>query len=189
MRGRDGIGWVRRCGRAIGGSSSWPARALAGWGFSDVGAMWRAGYDMPADDFAREADRIWEQVKPLYLSLHAYVRPGCRTLRRYPGSAGREDPGPPAGKQAPDGEDDPLGRPGAVPRRTISLQAAGSQGLDARGMAKAAEHFYTSLGFAPLPPTFWTRSLFVKPRPRGGLSRQRLGRGQQGRPPDQHASK
>ena len=50
------------------------SKGARGMGFSDVGAMWRAGYDMPADDFAREADRIWEQVKPLYLSLHAYVR-------------------------------------------------------------------------------------------------------------------
>jgi peptidyl-dipeptidase A len=31
---------------------------------------------------------------------------------------------------------------------------------------KGAEGFFTSLGFAPLPETFWTRSLFVKPRDR-----------------------
>ena len=43
-------------------------------GFKDNGAMWRAKYDMPPDDFAKELDRLWEQVKPLYLSLHAYVR-------------------------------------------------------------------------------------------------------------------
>ena len=43
-------------------------------GFADNGAMWRSGYDMPPDDFARELDRLWNQVRPLYLSLHAYVR-------------------------------------------------------------------------------------------------------------------
>ena len=43
-------------------------------GFNDTGAMWRAKYDMPPDAFAKELDRLWEQVKPLYLSLHAYVR-------------------------------------------------------------------------------------------------------------------
>ncbi len=43
-------------------------------GFADMGAMWRSRYDMPPDDFAKEVDRLWEQVKPLYLSLHAYVR-------------------------------------------------------------------------------------------------------------------
>ena len=43
-------------------------------GFRDTGAMWRSKYDMPPDDFAKELDRLWEQVRPLYLSLHAYVR-------------------------------------------------------------------------------------------------------------------
>jgi peptidyl-dipeptidase A len=37
---------------------------------------------------------------------------------------------------------------------------------DAKGMVRYGEHFFTSLGFAPLPPTFWERSLFVKPRDR-----------------------
>ena len=49
-------------------------------GYSDVGALWRSKYDMPPDDFARELDRVWEQLRPLYLSLHAYVRKhGWRT--------------------------------------------------------------------------------------------------------------
>src|SRR6266508_5437673 len=43
-------------------------------GFADMGAMWRSKYDMPPADFPRELDRLWEQVKPLYVSLHAYVR-------------------------------------------------------------------------------------------------------------------
>ena len=43
-------------------------------GFSDTGAMWRAKYDMPPDEFTKELDRLWEQVRPLYLKLHAYVR-------------------------------------------------------------------------------------------------------------------
>ena len=43
-------------------------------GFADAGAMWRSKYDMSPEDFAREVDRLWEQVRPLYVSLHAYVR-------------------------------------------------------------------------------------------------------------------
>src|SRR3989304_1551958 len=43
-------------------------------GFTDLGAMWRSKYDMPPDELAKELDRLWEQVKPLYVSLHAYVR-------------------------------------------------------------------------------------------------------------------
>ncbi|MFL5434588.1 MAG: M2 family metallopeptidase, partial [Myxococcales bacterium] len=43
-------------------------------GFSDTGAMWRAGYDMPPEQFPAEMDRLWAQVKPLYDDLHCYVR-------------------------------------------------------------------------------------------------------------------
>src|SRR5690606_33449522 len=50
-------------------------------GFADTGAMWRSKYDMPADEFSAELDRLWEQVRPLYLSLHAYVR--TRLQQRY----------------------------------------------------------------------------------------------------------
>src|SRR5262249_41356667 len=38
--------------------------------------------------------------------------------------------------------------------------------VDERQMVRFGEGFFTSLGFAPLPPTFWERSLFVKPRAR-----------------------
>src|SRR6185295_7986512 len=34
-------------------------------GFADLGALWRSGYDMSADDFAQEEERLWQQVKPL----------------------------------------------------------------------------------------------------------------------------
>jgi peptidyl-dipeptidase A len=50
-------------------------------GFADTGALWRSNYDMPPDAFARELDRLWAQVRPLYLSLHAYVR--RRLVERY----------------------------------------------------------------------------------------------------------
>ena len=43
-------------------------------GFADAGAMWRSGYDMPADEFAAETDRLWGQVQPLFEQLHCYTR-------------------------------------------------------------------------------------------------------------------
>jgi len=33
-------------------------------GYSDVGAIWRSMYDMPPDQFAKDADRLWEQLRP-----------------------------------------------------------------------------------------------------------------------------
>ncbi len=43
-------------------------------GFKDVGALWRAGYDMTPEEFSSDLERLWNQVKPLYLSLHTFVR-------------------------------------------------------------------------------------------------------------------
>src|SRR5437868_2156900 len=43
-------------------------------GFADMGALWRSNYDMPPDQFRAEIERLWQQVRPLYVSLHAYVR-------------------------------------------------------------------------------------------------------------------
>ncbi|HCJ42778.1 MAG TPA: peptidyl-dipeptidase, partial [Erythrobacter sp.] len=43
-------------------------------GFADLGAMWRSNYDMDPDQFAAETERMWQEVKPLYMALHTYVR-------------------------------------------------------------------------------------------------------------------
>ena len=58
-------------------------------GFADTGAMWRSGYDMPPDQFAAEVDRVWQQVRPLYISLHAYVR--WQLAKKYGPDVMRED--------------------------------------------------------------------------------------------------
>ncbi|HEU4600705.1 MAG TPA: M2 family metallopeptidase, partial [Steroidobacteraceae bacterium] len=50
-------------------------------GFDDLGVMWRSNYDMPAAEFPKETERLWGQVKPLYDSLHCYVR--SRLQRTY----------------------------------------------------------------------------------------------------------
>jgi peptidyl-dipeptidase A len=44
--------------------------------------MWRSKSDMPPDEFPKELDRLWDQVRPLYLKLHAYVRLKLREMRR-----------------------------------------------------------------------------------------------------------
>ena len=62
---------MRRTTRASSSCSNKGAKEL---GFADTGAMWRAKYDMPPDEFTKELDRLWDQVRPLYLKLHAYVR-------------------------------------------------------------------------------------------------------------------
>ena len=88
-------------------------------GFADVGAMWRSNYDMPPDEFSAELDRLWEQVRPLYVSLHAYVR--NQLLKKYgPGviPAGRRNSRASAGKYVGAGLGQHLSAGGAAERRS-----------------------------------------------------------------------
>jgi peptidyl-dipeptidase A len=48
--------------------------AAADLGFGNLGEMWRSLYDMDADEFPTEVDRLWGQVEPLYTALHCHVR-------------------------------------------------------------------------------------------------------------------
>ncbi len=137
-------------------------------GFSDTGAMWRAKYDMPPDAFAKELDRLWDQVRPLYLELHAYVR---MKLREKYGDVVPEKGPIPAYLLGNIWAQDwsniyPLVAPpksDAGFSLTDILKRKKAAPLD---MVRTGERFYTSLGFAPLPPTFWSRSLFVRPKDR-----------------------
>jgi peptidyl-dipeptidase A len=138
-------------------------------GFADVGAMWRSNYDMPPDDFAKEVDRLWEQVRPLYLSLHAYVR--WKLAEKYGKDVVREDEPIPAHllgnmwSQTWNNIYPLLAPQNAEPGPDVSA-ALRAKNVDAQGMVHDAEGFFKSLGFEPLPSTFWERSLFTKPRDR-----------------------
>jgi peptidyl-dipeptidase A len=140
-----------------------------GLGFADAGAMWRSGYDMPPDSFAVAMDRAWNQLRPLYLSLHAYVR--TKLVQKY-GAAVVKPDGPIPTQLlgniwAQDWSTiyDLVAPPGggASVDVTALLKA---KSVDELGMVKYAEGFFTSLGFPKLPDSFWTRSLFLKPQDR-----------------------
>jgi peptidyl-dipeptidase A len=138
-------------------------------GFKDTGVLWRAGYDMPPEKFSADVDRLWEQVRPLYLSLYTFVR--ARLSQKYGPNVVPPDGPIPAHL---------LGNPWAqtwgniypllgLPENSSGYdltQLLRAKNLEAHGMVKYGENFYTSLGFAPLPQTFWERSLFTKPADR-----------------------
>ena len=137
-------------------------------GFKDTGAMWRSKYDMPADDFTKELDRLWDQVRPLYLSLHAYVR--TRLHQKYGNLVPENGPLPAhllGNIWAQDWSNvyKLVAPAGADPGYDLT-QILKSRKTDPLQMVTYGEGFFTSLGFAPLPDTFWKRSLFVKPRDR-----------------------
>lgn len=138
-------------------------------GFADTGAMWRSNYDMPPAEFAKELDRLWTQVRPLYESLHAYVR--GQLAEKY-GSQIVPPNGPiPAHllgnmwAQQWGNIYDIAAPPASDPGYDLT-EILKARKVDAREMVRFGERFFTSLGFAPLPETFWERSLFTKPEDR-----------------------
>ncbi len=138
-------------------------------GFADLGAMWRSGYDMPPDDFTKDAARLWGQVKPLYDSLHCYVRGRLQKTYgadRVPGD--KPIPAQLLGNMWAQqwGEIYPLVEPYPGVLDLDVTAALKKQKYDAVRITKSAESFYTSLGFNKLPETFWERSLLTKPRDR-----------------------
>lgn len=138
-------------------------------GFKELGAMWRSNYDMNPDAFAMEADRLWGQVKPLYDSLQCHVR---AKLSDYYGDRVVPDQGPiPAhllGNMWAQNWDNiyDLVKPDGASESYDVTDLLVAKGYDANKMAHAADDFFNSLGFAPMPETFWQRSLFTRPRDR-----------------------
>jgi len=138
-------------------------------GFADMGAMWRSKYDMPPDAYAKELDRLWEQVKPLYVSLHAYVR---MRLRETYGKDVVPEKGPiPAhllGNMWAQqwGSLYPILAPKDADPGYDLTKILVEKKTDARQMVRYGEGFFTSLGMEPLPKSFWERSLFTRPRDR-----------------------
>ncbi|AIY65717.1 M2 family metallopeptidase [Pseudoalteromonas piratica] len=138
-------------------------------GYADTGAMWRSKYDMPADDFAKELDRIWGQVKPLYNSLHCHVR--AKLGEKYGEDKVPQDKPIPAHllgnmwAQTWGNIYDVVAPANADPGYDVTELLA-KHNYDELKMVRGAEKFFTSMGFAPLPETFYERSLFTKPQDR-----------------------
>ncbi|MDR2215298.1 MAG: M2 family metallopeptidase, partial [Nevskiaceae bacterium] len=139
-------------------------------GYEDLGQLWRDGYDMTPEAFNTEVERLWDQVKPLYDSMHCFAR--TRLARKY-----GEDKVP-AGKPIPahlfgniwaqqwnNIYADILKPFPNVPAADITTELV-RQKYDAVRMTKQAESFYTSLGMPALPESFWERSMLVRPRDR-----------------------
>jgi peptidyl-dipeptidase A len=138
-------------------------------GFKDTGALWRSGYDMPPDAFSADLERLWNQVRPLYLSLHTYVR--AQLVKKYGPNVVPPDGPIPAELLGNIWAQDwthifpILGLP-ENSRGYDLTDLLKAKNLDPKGMVKYGEGFFTSMGFAPLPKTFWERSLFTKPQDR-----------------------
>jgi peptidyl-dipeptidase A len=143
--------------------------AARGAGFANMGDMWRAGYDMPPAQFEQETDRLWAQVKPLYDSLHCYVRGQLqKTYGKDKVPDGKPIPAHLLGNMwAQDWENIyPLVEPYKGVADLDVQGALEQQKWDPLKVVKTGEAFFVSMGLDHLPQTFWERSMFVKPRDR-----------------------
>jgi len=139
-------------------------------GYEGLSDLWFSKYDMPAEDFLDDTDRVWSEVKPLYEALHCHVR---AKLNEHYG-------------------DEVISKTGPLPVHMLGNMWGQSwsniydlvyeekpdskyidvtkiikeKSLSEIEMVEYAEDFFISMGFKPLPKTFWERSLFVKPRDR-----------------------
>jgi peptidyl-dipeptidase A len=137
-------------------------------GFADLGALWRSRYDITPAEFEAEVDRLWNQVKPLYMDLHCHVRAKLR--QRY-GKARVPDRGPiPAhllGNMWGQEWSNIFDLVAPKRERGLNLERAlKAKRVDERQMVRYGEDFFVSLGLDKLPATFWERSMFRKPRDR-----------------------
>ena len=136
-------------------------------GYQGLSDLWFSKYDMPADKFLNETDRVWEEVKPLYDALHCHVR---AKLNEHYGDDVVSESGPlpvhllgNMWGQSWSNIYDLVYTEESQQNSVDVTKIIEDKGLNEIDMVKYAEDFFLSIGFDPLPDTFWERSLFVKP--------------------------
>jgi peptidyl-dipeptidase A len=138
-------------------------------GFKDMGGLWKSPYDMTPEAFEADIERVWQDVKPLYDDLHCYVR--ARLRDKYGKDKVPEHAPIPAHllgnmwAQEWNNIDDLVTPYKGEPSLDVGKKLVAKK-IDPKAMVKMGESFFTSLGFDPLPATFWERSLFVRPKDR-----------------------
>ena len=137
-------------------------------GYTDYGQAWRLKYEV--DDFAEVVEKLWKELRPLYMELHAYVR--YMLTKAYPGKVSEEDYI----------EAHLLGNMWSQSwvnifdlvepyKNKSSLDVTSSLKNDSRyntplNMTKLAESFFVSLGLKELPESFYEKSMLEKPKDR-----------------------
>jgi len=127
-------------------------------GFADTGALWRSNYDMTPERFSAEMERLWKQVEPFYIELHAYTQ--RKLVQKYGAAAQRADGMIPAdflgNMWAQEwGNVYDLVAPASAPPTYNIGQILQERHTTPRQIVEYGEGFFKSLGFAALPGTFW----------------------------------
>ncbi|XP_072926854.1 angiotensin-converting enzyme isoform X1 [Hemitrygon akajei] len=133
-------------------------------GFSDTGAYWRSWYESPT--FSNDLEEIYNQLKPLYLNLHAFVR---RKLYQQYGSKYINLKGPiPAhlfgnmwAQQWNNIYNLMIPFPNKANIDVTDMMV--KKNWNATHMFRVSEKFFTSLGLIEMPQEFWDYSMLEKP--------------------------
>ncbi|EMP33716.1 Angiotensin-converting enzyme, partial [Chelonia mydas] len=133
-------------------------------GHEDNGAFWRSLYETAT--FEADLEQLYQQLQPLYLNLHAYVR---RALYNKYGQEHINLKGPiPAhllGNMWAQSWSNifDLVMPYPSATKVDATPAMQKQGWTPERMFQESDKFFTSLGLIPMPPEFWAKSMIEKP--------------------------
>ncbi|KAK7093090.1 angiotensin-converting enzyme-like [Littorina saxatilis] len=139
-------------------------------GYPDFGEAWRQEQFLDNTDVIKMTSDLWEELRPLYMQIHAYVR---RKLReRYGTEVVGSDGAIPAHLLGNMWAQEwrniyPLVTP--YPQESQSTQDFDDllkEKYDVKGLFNLAEQFYASMGLFNMTDSFWERSMFVKPADR-----------------------
>jgi peptidyl-dipeptidase A len=138
-------------------------------GYPSLDQMWLSNYDMAPEEMEAQVDRLWGQVEPLYKELHCYAR---NRLNAHYGDDIQPETGPIRADllgnmwaQDWSGIYDVVKTDTPGPSYNLTARLV-EKGYDPLEMVKTGEGFFTSLGLAPLPATFWERSMITRPEGR-----------------------
>ncbi|XP_076253432.1 angiotensin-converting enzyme-like [Rhynchophorus ferrugineus] len=134
--------------------------------FSDTSQYWLDDYEDP--DFKNQIQSLWEQLNPLYLQIHAYVR--FKLREKYGDIVTEKGPIPMHllgnmwGQSWHNIGDFMLPYPDVVDNDlTEELR---KQNYTATKIFRTAEEFFKSINLSEMPDTFWQRSILEKPADR-----------------------
>ncbi|XP_026489175.2 angiotensin-converting enzyme-like isoform X1 [Vanessa tameamea] len=133
-------------------------------GFDSVAEWWLSTYEEP--DSEKQFADLWEQVKPLYQQIHAYVR---RHLRLKYGEDAVSAKGPIPAHLLGNiwaqtwNNVEKFTRPYPEKPDVDVTAALVSQNYTALKIFKTAEEFFKSLNLSGMPDLFWERSIIEKP--------------------------
>ncbi len=116
-------------------------------GYHDYFALQVAGYGMTTEEMVALNDEFLRVLRPLYLQLHTWVKHKLAEKYRQP-----------VPKRIPShwlNNRWSQEWPGIVEAAKLDKYF---EGRTAEFVIKSAEQFFTGIGFAPLPATFWTKS-------------------------------